>query len=339
MQLSSGDIGKRDIDGMKKNGQAYRTWGLGILSCVLIAYLVFAALFTSQASSSRMCTGVRIAVHDTARLKFVTAAELAMELGDLPSTAHTRRLCTINLDSIERLLSGIDKIESVSVNTLTDGRVLIDVWPMQPVARIFDDFDGTSYYINRSGKRILADARYHLNVPVVHGCFKDSSFTPRDILPLVDYISSDSSWCDAVSMIKVDSPRDVILVPVIRGHVINLGSPDNLHDKLRRIQAMYTKVLSVKGWEFYDTLSVKWRGQVVATRRDKSLPPPLYDDVEDEEEVSISTMMAGQNVAPGQTLPGVAAHDDKPIPGKFAPEKPKAPAPDSLNKQKNPKHT
>lgn len=33
---------------------------------------------------------------------------------------------------------------------------------------------------------------------------------------------------------------------------------------------MYRKVMPYKGWEAYDTISLKFEGQVVATRRDKS---------------------------------------------------------------------
>lgn len=289
------------------------SWIFGSLSCLLIAYLVAAAFVTSGMAEQRMCTGVTITVHDTAELKFVTARELANELGDFPSTARSRRLSSIDMDSMERMLQMIDKIETVSVNALSNGKIHIDVNPMRPVARIFDD-TGSSYYINRTGKRIVADARYHLDVPVVQGTFNDEQFPATEILPLVDYISADSAWSHAISMIKVDSPRDVILVPVIRGHVINIGEPRDFADKLARIQTMYSKVLNVKGWEYYDTLSVKWRGQVVATRRNKSLPEPIYDDHEEEEEVELNSMLAADGVAPGQVLPGKKAHNDQQIP-------------------------
>lgn len=289
------------------------SWIFGTLSCLLIGYLVAAAFVTTGLAEQRMCTGVTITVHDTAELKFVTARELANELADFPSTARSRRLSTINMDSLEQMLQTIDKIETVSVNALTDGKIHIDINPMRPVARIFDDM-GQSYYINRTGKRIIADARYHLDVPVVQGTFHDESFPAVNILPLIDYIASDSAWTHAISMIKVDSPRDVILIPVIRGHVINIGEPRDFPDKFARIQAMYRKVLPVKGWEYYDTLSVKWRGQVVATRRNKVLAAPVFDDHGEEEEVELSSMLAADGVAPGRTLPGQKAHDDMQIP-------------------------
>ena len=49
---------------------------------------------------------------------------------------------------------------------------------------------------------------------------------------------------------------------------------------------MYKKVLPYKGWEEYDTISVKFRGQVVATRRVKGNRHPrnvefAEDDMEE----------------------------------------------------------
>ena len=42
--------------------------------------------------------------------------------------------------------------------------------------------------------------------------------------------------------------------------------------------------MPIKGWNYYDTISVKWRGQIVATRQEKSLPEPLirFDRADDE---------------------------------------------------------
>ncbi len=52
-----------------------------------------------------------------------------------------------------------------------------------------------------------------------------------------------------------------------------------IKDKIHRLMRIYQDVLKVKGWNYYDTLSVKWRGQVVATRRmkDRPVPADLFD--------------------------------------------------------------
>ncbi len=72
---------------------------------------------------------------------------------------------------------------------------------------------------------------------------------------------------------------------------------DNLGDKFDRLRLAYKKILPVKGWDFYDTLSVKWRGQVVATRRVKRLHQAISTvDIEAEQELpDIGTMMIDEN--------------------------------------------
>ena len=225
------------------------------------------------------------------------------------------RLRDINVDSLERMLADFDKIERVNVTILSNDTLYIDVHPLHPVARIFDN-DGKSYYINRTGKRIKADARYHIDVPVIQGNFS-KSMPATSLLPLIDLIAADSLMNSLVSMIKVDSPNDIILVPVIRGHVINLGDTLGYPDKFRRLKAMYRNVLNVRGWELYDTISVKWGGQVVASRRNKSTDAPkLVVETVNGEDVDVSTMMSGPNVAPGQALPNKPAKNEKTIPAR-----------------------
>ncbi len=292
-----------------------RTWIYAGLTVLVLIYLVTMSIISWRLTDARKCAGVRITVHDTALYKFVTPRELALELGDLPRKAKTMRLRDINVDSIERMLAAFDKIERVNVTILSNDTLYIDVHPLHPAARIFDN-DGKSYYINRTGKRIKADARYHIDVPVIQGNFSDA-MPATSLLPLLDRIADDSLMNSLVSMIKVDSPNDIILVPVIRGHVINLGDTLDYADKFRRLKAMYRNVLNVRGWELYDTISVKWGGQVVASRRNKAIAAPqLVVETVNGEDVDLSTMMSGPNVAPGQALPNKPAKNEKTIPAR-----------------------
>lgn len=285
----------------------------GLISLFLIFYLIMATGVVHMMAGQERCAGMRIEVNDTSATPFVTARELSHELADLPARARGMLLSDIDTDSIRSRLAAFDKIERVRVVRYTDDSIIITVDPMRPVARIFDG--PKSYYINRLGKRISTDARYHVDVPVVLGHFGDSAFTPVEILPLLDFVASSPKWNSMVSMVKVDSPSDVLLIPAVRGQVINLGSTANLKDKFARLDRMYTDVIPAKGWSFYDTISVKWSGQVVATRREKSLPDAGYIQAVEEDDVAdVATMLAGEGTAPGRAIPGQKARSEKPIP-------------------------
>lgn len=294
-----------------------------IFTVMLLAYLVVTLTAASGSDKDRRCTGMTLKVNDTSSSRFVTEEDLMIELDSLPARARGMLLTEINPAEIRRHLMSIDKIEDAEVLTYTDGRIEIRVTPIIPVARVFDG--DRSYYINRSGKQVTANARYHKDVPIIRGDFStmaDTTFTALSIMPLVDYIYSDTTWSRFFTMIEVKSPDDIILVPNIREHVVNIGSVENIPDKLSRLHRFYTTVLSKRGYESYDTLSLKWNGQLVATRRKKLAPPKIDLTIEDEEAPDTTVMLAAENVAPGQALPGVETHNDRPIPKKVKTENP-----------------
>ena len=288
---------------------------------MLVVYMVIAIVMTGREPETSLCSGMTIEVADGSKRvegvkPFVTSQELERELGDLPERAHGIALENINTQEIRHRLLELDKIEDASVVRYTDGSIRIKVKPIEPVLRVFDRSE--SYYVNRAGKRVKASARYHKNVPVVQGHFDpaDSAFTPLSLLPLLNYIANDTVWNAYIGMIKVNSPTDVLLIPNIRQHVINIGAPTDLESKFDRLLTFYRKVLPRQGWEKYDTLTLKWNGQLVASKRHKRAADVPVVSHYDEEAVSIDAMLAGDDVAPGRTRPGQKAHSEKPIPAK-----------------------
>ena len=241
---------------------------------MLVVYMVIALTVTAREPDTDLCTGMTIEVDDkgaagTGVKPFVTPDELEHELGDLPKRARGMALANINTQEIRHKLLELDKIEDASVVRYTDGTIRVKVEPIEPVLRVFDRSD--SYYVNRAGKRVKASARYHKNVPIVQGHFDvaDSAFTPLSLMPLLNYIAADTVWNSYIGMIKVKSPTDVLLIPNIRQHVINIGAPTDLESKFDRLLTFYRKVLPRQGWDKYDTLSLKRKGQLVASKRQR----------------------------------------------------------------------
>lgn len=269
----------------------------GVIRCLmailLAAYIGVAVMMANQQSARDKCRGfdIRILQNDSSR-DFVTQAEVRRLLKEWALDQTDRPASAVDLQKIEDRLSGVVNIEDAMVERMPDNTIRLTVTPMIPVARVFD-FKGNSYYINRDGKRLTANAQYHLDVPVISGNF-DEAHSPAELIPLVEFLHSDPDWNAITSQVMVDPhTRDIILVPLIRGHVVNLGDTAGIPDKLTRVMAMYRKVMPIKGWEFYDTISVKWAGQVVASRRVKSIPEPAvkFDQEGDIEEEDINSML------------------------------------------------
>ena len=235
-----------------------------LITVALIVYLFFALGITRTAASEAPVAGTRISIIDSLDTKFVTEEDILAECGlDTMDLSHTSR-GSLDIYRLEQRLRSSDKIQNVNVALLSSGVIDIRVKPMVPVARVFDN--GQSYYINAEGKKISADLRYCIDVPVLTGSF-DSIRPASRLLPMLDYIASDERLSSLVSTIVQEPDGNIIVVPVIVGHVVNFGDTADVADKFNRLRTFYRQVAPKMGWTTYDEISVKWRGQVVANRR------------------------------------------------------------------------
>lgn len=258
-----------------------------VLTAILAVYLVVALNAASSMARTDKFAGCRINVEDSLASGFVSQADVSAECGGIMTWIGERERGSIDIGELERTLRKCDKIEKVNVSVLNNNMLQIDVVPMVPVARVFDI--NSSYYINAGGKRISADPRYHVDVPVVVGHFPASRPAVR-LLPLLEKIASVPELDALVSTVRQEADGDIIIVPSIRGHVVNFGDTSDVDNKFKRLEAFYRNVMPVRGWETYDTISVKWRGRVVTTRRNKALGSSSlaatieeYDDIDDTE--------------------------------------------------------
>lgn len=268
----------------KRLRQSILKW---LLLVALLVYVGLAAAWAIDKSRLRPCAGIVVNIDGTGPIAAGISKEtIKHELGALATNYARTPIGKINVDSIERYLSRFNNFEHVECYLDGSARLCLNITPMVPVARIFTDND--SYYINRAGKRIDARPEYYADVPVVYGKFTRS--IPASMsLPVVDRVASDSLLRSLVTMIVYRSPDNIMVVPRLRGHIVNLGDTSNLDTKFKNLLLAYRKILPVKGWDYYDTISVKFKGQVVCTRRDKRMADHGPGDMEfdDSEEAEI----------------------------------------------------
>lgn len=278
---------------------------LCVLSLLLGIYLVV-ALSTSQGIAAvAPAGGVRISVAQNEMSQFVTPADIDHELGGITAKADTMAAAAFNLRNIEQRLSSLSFIESVNCHRLANDVIAIDVTPLVPVARIFDN--SGSYYINRDGKHLLASPRYQIDVPVVI-CDSDSLTDTPHILSVIQSLNSNPLWAQLAAELKIARNGDIFIIPTLNGHIVNIGDGNNLDDKMQRLFAFYNNVLPVKGWNYYDTISVKFANQVVAKIRPDKLRNNFTDpaDLEFEEgDIDIDVIADRDSVTISQLKPKI----------------------------------
>ncbi|MCM1005541.1 MAG: hypothetical protein NC402_04515 [Prevotella sp.] len=268
-----------------------RTLTKWLILIALLAYAVIVSEWASSAVQKRNCTGVEIDIRPASPgvPDFLKPQAVLSEMGDIPAKFASTPLYAIDTDSLERHLNGVNNFEHVEVVRTSQGKLLVSVTPIVPEARVFTP--AGSYYINKDGKRMDAGAEYFVDLPIVKGHFTNK-MPASGALPVVRYIKNDPLLSQLITMIDYRSPANIMLVPRIRGHIINLGDTSDMPAKFEKLLLMYRKVMPYKGWNTYDTISLKFKGQIVATRADKTIARHSNinpDDVEDfEDEAAIN---------------------------------------------------
>ena len=257
-----------------------------IMLVVLLGYIIGMGIWAHAEASKNTCKGIDVQIVDGFATDSVSRQGVLAEIKNYPEKIIDTQIHAIDTKKLENYLKTFPQFEDVVCNFTTNGRLNVKVTPMVPELRVFED--SLSYYVNKDGKRMTSKASFFVDVPVVSGRF-NAKFQPKDIFPVTRFIAADPVLKGLVGMVYAQDEDNIILVPRIHGHLINFGDTNRLAEKRRALLAMYRKVIPYKGWEEYDTISVKFRGQVVATRRNKGslIPQNVEFEEEDMEEATL----------------------------------------------------
>ena len=250
--------------------------------------LIAGILWARYRSQGEVCASVKVEVINADSTSFVTPEGVLSDLESQGMNFVGKRMADIHASDVEEILGHSPYLEFADIVKCQDGLLLIRVSQLLPVLRVFDGEN--SYYVNRAGKRMDASIYYHTDVPVVQGHFTNRYPATR-LLPLIDYVESDSLLHSLVSMYCMRDTNNIIIVPQISGHVVNMGNATGFENKFAKLLLFYREVMPKRGWNTFDTISVKWDHQIVATRRLKAVVPTIeYDPEDDEQAPDIKTM-------------------------------------------------
>lgn len=252
------------------------------LLCFLLAYVVVMFVWARAEAKRHIISAIDVTIDGKGNVASISEESVKEVLKEYPQAIVGQPIHAVNTLSVAEFLRKFNSFESVDCMITTHGHLKVRVVPMVPALRVFDG--DRSYYVNKDGKSMASIPGFHVDVPVVRGHFSDK-LRPEYVLPVVRFVEQDSLLNNLVGMIEVKDARNILLVPRIKGHVINIGDITRLPEKREAIVTAYRKILPFKGWETYDTISVKFKGQIVATRRDKTplFPIKVSDDEEDME--------------------------------------------------------
>lgn len=250
------------------------------LLIIAIAALGVGIVWTNTQAASDKCRHMLIDIVNTDSVAFVTKASILNMINSLELNPEGKTISQINTDKIEQALNSSEYIENSECVIQENNNIHITVTQLIPILRVFDGDE--SYYLNKEGKRMNASSRFHTEVPIVCGKFTNHA-DALIVQPIAEYVQKDKALKDLVTMYTVKDSNNIIVVPCIYGHVINFGNNKGIDNKFKKLKKFYQEVMPEKGWLTYDTITLKWNHQIVASRRSKKVKKVVLYNPEEEE--------------------------------------------------------
>lgn len=237
------------------------TYGVAIIA---LGYIVFALLVLTKREKGELCKGVEISIHDKGY-----GAISAEEIEELIHRKHGKftgvPLDKIDCEKLELLINSLSVVEKCQCFKTHKGLVGINISCKIPILHAYD-VSGREFYIDKKGD-IIEGINNAVYLPVASG-FINRDMAKNELLTLAEFMQENRFWNEQVEQIFFTAQGNIILIPRIGSHTIELGKIDNIEKKLKKLRKFYEKGLNTIGWDKYKRINIEFEEQVICTKKD-----------------------------------------------------------------------
>ncbi|MBR1755938.1 MAG: hypothetical protein IJ767_03420 [Bacteroidaceae bacterium] len=240
-------------------------WKTILKVCILVgvlAYLIFALTTFNKSGKQQVCTGLDIVVNDDTH--FIRENEVRDLLTANKLFPEGKAMQDIDLGELEKVFTASPYIDQALCYKTADGRVTIQVTPRIPVLHVLNQ-TGEDFYIDHRGG-IIPRGYHQIDLIVMTGNVPKQT-AGRLYAPMGVTLCKDSFWNHQIEEIHITPAGEIEITPRTGDHIIQLGDTSDLSDKLSRMKTFYTEGLDKAGWNRYKTINLKFKDQVICTRR------------------------------------------------------------------------
>lgn len=232
---------------------------ISISATLACAYIIGAGVFLPSQKQDLVCSELEISIADSALRKFITTEDLRRQLQSNGLLPENKPYSEIQTQQIEDIVATMEVLSEVQCYKMNNGKVRLYVRQRKPVLRVI----GTdNYYIDSERQIMKATYKTACHVPVITGAVT-RDMAQNELFDFVEWLSNHSFWDAQIEQINVLGNREIELIPRVGGHIILLGRPDNYESKLNKLKTFYDEGLSKMGWQPWQEVDLRFRGQVV----------------------------------------------------------------------------
>ncbi len=252
-----------------------------ILWIGMLAYMLVILGMVNNSVQEIPCQTISVRIQDSLENRFVSGHDVySLVLAAFPNILGSS-MGEIHTGELEEMVRNYPFIKAAEAFKGTDGILFIQATQRKPVVRIADD-KGGGFYIDSEGFTMPLSHYYTARVLVANGPGTHEASmgidlheyretrrykTLWEIYILASYIYFHEFWNVQIEQIHVDGSGDFELVPRVGAHSIVFGGQEDYKEKFEKLYALYEQGLKVEGWNTYKKINLKYKDQVVCTKR------------------------------------------------------------------------
>jgi|TARA_B100000959_G_scaffold35073_1_gene33483 cell division protein FtsQ len=169
----------------------------------------------------------------------------------------------IAIDEMEKNIANHPSVQNVNAFSDIRGNIKVEIKQRNPIVRV--QTVNKSFYIDESGKKMPLSEVYTSRVLVITG---NVNYYKIDELFLMSKFITDSPfWKAQIMQMHLEENEEITLIPRVGYQQIVFGKPINIEEKFRKLKLFYEKGISDKGWNNYSHINLKFKNQIVCTKK------------------------------------------------------------------------
>jgi cell division protein FtsQ len=243
-----------------------------IMAWVLfVTTLTVTLAFTWAETASVKCDAIEVNFYGDETIR-LSSQEITRMVKAADKDLIGKKLREINAEEIEKEVGKHNTILKADAYKMVvrdttgyKGVLAVKVKHRTPVMRVITP--DVSYYMDTEGVRFPTSTRYSANVVLVTGNVSEE-LARGSLLPLIRFVSGNDFWQAQIKQIHVDRNEELLMTPLVGNQLIEFGTAEDFRKKLRNLMAFYEQVLASNNWDKYERISLKYRNQIIAKKRD-----------------------------------------------------------------------
>lgn len=236
---------------------------------LLITYLAVCGFIWRLGKPDMVYRDVKVVICDSTDAQFIDEQDVLHVVFRSADSLNPvgKKAKLFNAYHLEQVLENNSLIAEANCYPTPDSILRIDIYQRKPILRIKSNKLTHDCYLDNHGELMRYKAsRRAIDVPLATG-FVSQEIATSQLFELAKFLKKHHRWNKDIVQIYVEQNGDIRLVPRKGDHTILIGSVDNLETKLDHLETFYDEVLDRKGWNSYQTINLKFKGQVIAEKK------------------------------------------------------------------------